>query len=99
MTAKKLIHWDYKSRSKTQPEADANPLNFNAVKMRMKYTLLHNNKNWLFRKRTIGVQIYFHIGKTENVLPRLFSFIQCFTTLEKEIYKTFATRNKYISEN
>lgn len=39
MTAKKLIHWDYKRRSKTQPEADANPLNFNAVKIRMKYTL------------------------------------------------------------
>lgn len=47
MTAKKLIHWDYK-RSKTQPEADANPLNFNAVKMRMKYTLFAQQQKLTF---------------------------------------------------
>ena len=48
MTAKKLIHRDYKSRSKTQPEADANPLNFNAVKMRMKYTLFAQQQKLTF---------------------------------------------------
>lgn len=48
MTAKKLIHWDYKRRSKTQPEVDANPLNFNAVKMRMKYTLFAQQQKLTF---------------------------------------------------
>lgn len=48
MTAKKLIHWDYKRRSKTQPEADANPLNFNAVKIRMKYTLFAQQQKLTF---------------------------------------------------